>query len=351
MRPVHTATRSSATPEAIAAFVAGTFTHFDSAFAECGETDILRIAGRRVDIRYAAPELRARFWPTLRHLEAHPNGHPDPADLTICCWDASATTAAIPTPPWRPVDFVKGSRIRGHIVGPLIATYDADGRLFQMHDRIHSRAILHVGSAGELPDWHDRSPFRAFISLWADDRQLALLHGATVAGNGNAVVLAGASGAGKSTTAMACLAAGLEFLGDDACLVDMPNRTVHSLYGRAKLEPAARESFAGLHSITGEHIDSQGGRVLVPQRVQTHAHLQAVLLTAIGHSGETTMTDRLPAAEAAAALAETLRVENGGLRPAAVAALQRLADQVPVRRLVLGADRDRLVACIREAIG
>ena len=73
--------------------------------------------------------------------------------------------------------------------------------------------------------------------LWAHDHGLALLHGSTVAENGRAVTLAGSSGAGKSTSALTCALAGMDLLGDDACVVDprAPER-VYSIYGRAKLE-------------------------------------------------------------------------------------------------------------------
>jgi hypothetical protein len=208
-----------------------------------------------------------------------------------------------------------------------------------------------VGAAERLPDWHDRSPFRSFISLWADDNRLALLHGATVARSGEAVVLAGVSGSGKSTTALACLDAGLDFLGDDACLVDPGERRVYSLYGRAKLEPSSRQTFGPLGHVADEHVDTRGAQVLEPRRVAAVANLQAVLLIEVGDRPGTALSEPLSPDVGAVALAVTLREENAGLRPEAVAALEAVAASVPVRRLVVGADRAEMVARIRAMLG
>ena len=48
----------------------------------------------------------------------------------------------------------------------------------------------------------DRAPFRTILTWWAADHRLALVHAAAVATGDGAVVLAGTSGAGKSTTAL-----------------------------------------------------------------------------------------------------------------------------------------------------
>ena len=78
-------------------------------------------------------------------------------------------------------------------------------------------------------------PMAATMAAWALDHDLLAMHSAAVEVDGRGVLLIGASGAGKSTTAMACAAAGLGFLGDDLCLVDPRSRTVHSWYSTMKL--------------------------------------------------------------------------------------------------------------------
>jgi hypothetical protein len=46
----------------------------------------------------------------------------------------------------------------------------------------------------------------------------------------------------------------------------------------------------------------------------------------------------------------TVRVENHGLTPAAIAALTAVVEAAPVRRLTVGSDRHGVIAAVREAI-
>lgn len=339
-------TRPSVAPQVVDAFVAECF----RAFEQNGPTaDRVLMADRVVEVRWAAPALRERFMPALRHLLVEESSAA--VSLTVCCWDGATTTRPLPEPPWPRADFVGGSRIRGHITGPVVATYDADGRLFQLSDRPRSRALLHVAGARRLLDWHDRSPFRQLLSLWAEDAGLALLHGSTVGSSGHAVVLAGRSGSGKSTSAMACVAAGMDFLGDDACLVDPTGPRVASMYGRAKLEPdAARWLVPSLVLDKPVESDRHGATLLSPPGVLASAALSAVLLVSVGRRVQTTLSEPVPRSEARDALADSLSEENKGLRPAAVEALAAVVDAVPVRHLEVGTDVERLVAAVRRAL-
>src|SRR5690606_23216096 len=107
-----------------------------------------------------------------------------------------------------------------------------------------------------VPRWFDRAPFRTILTWWAADQGLPLLHASAVADDSGAVAIAGASGAGKSTTALACLAAGLRIVGDDACLVRFdPEPTIYSIYARAKLEPDALAKLPSLASLIVDRHD------------------------------------------------------------------------------------------------
>jgi hypothetical protein len=341
---------SSASPEEVELFVEASFAAFDDACREAAAEDHLTLAGRTARVRYAAPRLRARFRPALLHLLADAGPTADP-DLTICCWDGSATAAALPAPPWRRVDFLGDSRIRGHIAGPVVATYDADGRLFQLYERRAGRALFHVADGRDLPHWHDRSPFRPLVGLWADEQRLALLHGATVAEHGAAVVLAGRSGTGKSTAALCCLLGGMDFLGDDACLVDAQPGTVSSVYGRAKLEPDAVRRLGSLDGLASSSIDATGASVLSPAEVARSASIRAVLLVSLSGRRHSELSAPLARDTALDGLVDTLRIERGGLTPAAVAALATVADAVCVRSLALGTDLAEVVQTVRGVLG
>lgn len=57
------------------------------------------------------------------------------------------------------------------------------------------------------------------FSRWASDSGLILLHAAAVGWDGKGVLIAGRSGSGKSTFAVSCLTAGLDFVSDDYALI------------------------------------------------------------------------------------------------------------------------------------
>lgn len=78
-----------------------------------------------------------------------------------------------------------------------------------------------------------------------DQRGYFVLHASTVSVDGKAVAFVGDSGAGKTTTAMACLVGGHRVLSDDvaAIALDDSGPVVRSGYPSIKLDPAAVEVF------------------------------------------------------------------------------------------------------------
>ena len=76
----------------------------------------------------------------------------------------------------------------------------------------------------------------------ASGRQL--VHAAAVGTDEGALLITGRGGVGKSTTALACLEAGMQFLGDDYVVVGLdPEPQVYRLYGSAKLTSNSSSAF------------------------------------------------------------------------------------------------------------
>ncbi|OWY59095.1 hypothetical protein B7486_76400, partial [cyanobacterium TDX16] len=92
-----------------------------------------------------------------------------------------------------------------------------------------------VELGGPPPLWEHVAPLRGLISWWAGMNGAGLVHGASMAIDGRAVLLVGKGGTGKSTTSLASPHAGWTLLGDDYAIVEPgPPARVHVLYGRAK---------------------------------------------------------------------------------------------------------------------
>jgi hypothetical protein len=332
---------------AIEAFAAETFAAFESACAALAPDDRpLRLAGHDVLARFAAPNLAPRFEPALAHLGGPLTGAPD---LTIGCWEREATGVLPPPPPWDLDDFLSRGRIRGQFEGPVRVAYEEWARTLTVYDREHGRAVVYTGDAAVVPRWFDRAPFRSVLTWWAVDRGLPLLHASGVADDHGAVAIAGASGAGKSTTALACLDAGLRLVGDDACLVRLdPAPTVFSIYARAKLEPDALARLPALGHLIVDRHDEQALIDPGPRRAES-APLQAVLLPTITHERATRVTP-VDARDAVKLLVRSTVQEGIGVVSGALASITRLVRTVPCRRLELGTDLGGVVAAVRDVL-
>jgi hypothetical protein len=307
----------------------------------------LYVAGHSVHLRIAGSALAARFLPALDHLVAGPS--PSPHDITIGCWDRMATGVAPPPPPWTADAVLPRGRVRGHTQHAVRMTYDHSMRMFCVYDSDARRALVHVADAALIPAWVDRAPLRSILTWWASDLGIAFLHAGSVADDRGAVVLAGASGSGKSTTAMACLADGMHFIGDDACLVRLDGRpTVHTMYRRAKLE---RDAAARLPAVAELAVDTMADSVLIDPgaRVVHSAPLRAVLLPRIADAERSCLTP-VTSAEARRVLVPATMLEGSGAGASTLRAITRLVGAVPCFRLELGRDLGDVVATVRRAL-
>lgn len=344
--PLWSPTESSATREEVDEFIGSAFKAFERAFAEGGEEDRVTALGRTFALRYVGTGLRERFEPAIRHI-ASSGGHPE---LTICCWDATGSKIALPNPPWRPWDFVRGGRIRGMITGDLIAKFDGRAGLFEVIDARHRRGLFHVVDGSRLPAWHDRCPFRFSFAHWADAAGVAMMHAAAVVVDGSGLVLAGVSGSGKSTTASVAALNGMELLGDDTCLVDPLGPIVASIYGLTKLENESVMRIGADRLAAWAPIRSADSEaILAPSDLARQAPLRCVLALEINGEETTRLSERLDTDEALHVLMETVREENHGLTPGAIAALESVVAAAPVRRLLLGADQEEIVSALNQA--
>lgn len=97
-----------------------------------------------------------------------------------------------------------------------------------------------AGRAGLMAGDFRAHPASFALAAWLSGPRMQVMHAGAVAYDGAAVLLIGSSGAGKSTTSLACAVSGAGFLGDDLVLVEAGEEDgeapiVHSLFATAKL--------------------------------------------------------------------------------------------------------------------
>ncbi len=193
-----------------------------------------RIADQTVSIRFAGASLVPALTRALTHLAAEPVLRPD---LTICVWDTESSGVALPDSPWAVQPYldrqemwgVKGKRVR------VVYEFAGEPRL-HIFDREARTAVFWSRGAQGTPFYERAAPFLRPLHWALGDLGLQLAHAAGIGSSAGGILVGGKSGVGKSTTTLACLAAGLGALGDDFVMLrDGDPPVAHSLYNKAKL--------------------------------------------------------------------------------------------------------------------
>jgi hypothetical protein len=330
------------------------FTHASATHPERVQTSWWRIAGRTVRGRVAGRGLAERVGQAFTHLRIDDPGSAPP-DLMIDLWDGEETAVASPAtifhgmPGW-------------HDSGGL-STVSAD-RLYYLHELFESRAILNraaqriigwTASSERLSLYERGKPFRVLLSVWLHDRGIQVIHAALVAKGGRGILLPGRGGAGKTTSALACLLAGLEYLGDDYVGLERLSDSAfvgHSLYDSTWLEPDHLLRFPPLiaHAIRGALPWERKRLVHLSEVFSQHlARTVPIHLVALPRRTGAPKTRSRPASKAEAVLAmvpTSIFELTPRVGPEGFARLVTLASRLPTHWLELGEHPSDVPACL-----
>ena len=225
--------KSVADDEPLEPFFAAVLKGFPAACATHGSNRFdFAIASRLVRVHCAGDAIS----PLLRPLRHHPiwEGPGNAPSLEIFAWEGPQGWLP-PRPPWKISQQGRLGEITGLNSERFRLNYDPSG-LLCMFDQQSRRAIFWMPRGESLPWWEVASPFRVLFHWWAPLIGGQVAHAAAVGQNGEGVLLVGRSGSGKSTAAMACLDAGMLYVGDDYVLLTRNSvPRAHSLYSSGKL--------------------------------------------------------------------------------------------------------------------
>jgi len=212
--------------------------------------------------------------------------------------------------------------------------------------------IYWVQNAELLPYWVLASPLRTLLHWWMERNGCQLVHAAAVGVDGRALLIVGKGGLGKSSTALACLEAGFEFLGDDYVIVrHEPEPTVYGLYASAKLNPWDKDRFEMLRSFLVRDdvpADEKAVILLHPAfrtSMPAEMKLEAIAVPQVHDREETTLSP-----ESAAVVHEAASFTTMSQLPYAGNHTHHLftslCAKLPGYRLELGRDRARIPEAI-----
>lgn len=309
--------------------------------------DHLRIAGREVLVRYADAGMRELLGRATSHLRG---GHLDRPALTIDCW---STTGKQPTPPagWPSTGTI---HMDG---GSVVVNWDLRFGTLRAYDSQRRHAWTRFDHPADAATWEAGGPFRRIFNWWAPEFGLLFMHAAAVGRPDGGVLLVGRSGSGKSTTALACLAAGLDFAGDDSCLIESAEAPwAHGLYVSAKgdartsnLVPVFADEFAR------SPIKLDGDSVIFVDQVRPNGVASGFPLRGIvvpklsAEGGELTRIG--PAAALRALAPSTLTQLPGGDRVGGLARMASIVQELPTWELPIGPNPADAAELIKGLVG
>lgn len=192
----------------------------------------------RLSLHFAGQSLRPILTEAFAHLAADDDKVPS---MRIRIWDSNEKQMPLPCLDWRRYH---ANGYRGYTEGSYYFHYfDSIGALsfINLEDNI---AYYVVRDANELPWWVSGSPLQVILGVWFRSHGSQLTHVGAVGNESNCVLLAGKGGSGKTTTTLSCVQDGLNYLGEDYCLLSPGESTlVHSVYQSAKWTPQTRRFY------------------------------------------------------------------------------------------------------------
>ncbi|MEN6369126.1 MAG: hypothetical protein ABFD77_05450 [Thermotogota bacterium] len=309
--------------------------------------------GRVVRMRIVGHQLAERLALPFAHLRRR-KAVPSDARLTIDLWDELETGVPADTD-LRPV--VEGSsfsasrdgRFATSVLQHSISSLDRQGE-----------SIVGVAlDADRLSVYECGRPLHVPLSLWYNDRGVPLIHAALVSHQGDGVLLAGPSGAGKTTSALSCLFAGFHYLADDLAGLEIPADGAawgHSVYGSALVDQGTLLHLPTLrpHAILGNH--GRGDKRLVfisqvsPTELAGKTRIRAIGLVRVANAACSHVRPAAKGESLMTMIRSTL--QGGALSPGrqGFELLGRLCGDVPSFWLELGRGVEDVPRCILELL-
>lgn len=237
--------------------------------------------------------------------------------------------------------------------GGLRGFYHHDAPSWQFYDRDAATGAFTLPGPVGMPPWESGSPLRLFLHWAYAAAGMRLTHAATLGVDGLGALVVGASGSGKSGTALAGLLNGLDSVGDDYVLVEKGSRVVaRPVFATFKQDrDGLRRAGIAPDAIDGGGLNWHGKvefdvAACAPRGLAERMEIGVLLIPAVARLRRTAIEPATPR-EAALALAPSGVLQLPGDTAAGFAFFADLLRRLPAFRARLSEDP----AEIAEAIG
>ena len=311
--------------------------------------------GRFVRFRIVGRELAQKILRPFSHLR-HAGAVPDNPHLTIDLWDECKTKV----------------RCQAHTIScdskwNQITVQSSDGRYLAQQlpntltclDRNQSHIVGSIAWSPWVFIYEFAKPFARLLLEWHNDQGIQVIHGGLVAKNGQGALLVGKSGSGKSTSSLACLCGGLDFLGEDFVGLEITKEgTVigHSLYNSVFLERTHSKRFEELGSqvIRGQHSNERKAAVLLSEgfrpQLMRSVPIRALVLPQVNESIIQSRFRSASKGEALLGLGPSCLFQIPSRGAGSFPKLAELATIVPSYHLELGSDLNAIPTTVGKIL-
>ena len=299
-----------------------------------------KIARKIIQLHFYSSVLAASMTKAIAH---HKVSLDEPADLTIRVWDSISTNTQFPAP-WSNTDyfFDQETTTSKSNRDSFMGVYLNGEETLNLYDEKNNTAYFWTNNAIDLADWLSAAPFRTILHWFLSKEHLHLIHGACVGMNGKSILLTAKGGSGKSTTALSCLVAGMDYLADDYVGVASSGEiTAWNLYNSIKITPDSLESFPEIKKYIT--LSSQGKSVVFlseffSDQIVASASLTAIMIPMISDHPETRIRTATKL-EAMLALTPTTLFQLPLAQSNKLEELKYIISKIPCYFLELGSSR------------
>ncbi len=311
------------------------------------------IAGHTVKLCFAGPALISLMTPALEHLRVKTQ---ERAELTIGLCDFDSNDVVMPEVPCTFKDYTARRKTTEFNDDEYLrADYQERAQKLHVLHAQKDEAFFFVKNSASVLQADQGAPLAKIFRWWMRKKGIQLVHGGVVGMNGTGILLAGKGGSGKSTTALTCLAGGMDYLSDDYCLVESkPVPAAYSLYCSGKVQSNNLDLVPGLSKLSSKgRPDQESGKTLFfvqelfPERITRQLLLKAILIPVIEARPQSELIGA-SAVAALQALAPSTLFQLPGSKNKDFYELVKIVESLPCYVFRVGSDPGEATRIIRE---
>ncbi|MFC1550425.1 serine kinase [Candidatus Neomarinimicrobiota bacterium] len=308
------------------------------------------IADYKIQFNFANKAVIPFQIPAFSHLQTDKFDDPD---LTIHFFDSASTGVQMPPPPWTGYDYLTRGEIRGFNTDQINTSFHRGSGVLSVLNKISNQAVWWIKDVQDLPSWESGSPLLFLLFWWMSINDRQFLHAGAVGNTTKGILLAGAGGSGKSTTALTCLNSDLKYVSDDYCLINSQGRQfIHSIYSSAKIH---KKDFNKLPHITktlensARHPDEKPLFFLNPtfKNIVRGFPLKYIFVPHITNQPDTSIVQTSPM-HALKALAPSTIFQLSRAGKPSFDKISKIVKQIPCYQLNLGNELSQISEVISE---